>query len=232
MYGVRGGNNFMRTWLIILSCFLSNCSGSAGDAQDAYRGKPRETAPPLETAKTRYPSEDVVHRNEPAIDQRALDYGLNALSNKGPIAADYELRLWSSIDLTYYEKCFVARKTKNNWEASIIEPILKDGELIKDTKKLAKKKVQHLSAPNGGWITFEEMIVRNSLYPKLPFETDTPSKRPILDEGGIDLEVKQGTDYDIVSYLAFTETVDGKRVINICEETERLFNIRIGCRHR
>lgn len=211
---------------------MINCAKSAGDGSDSYQSVLPNTESTVEAAKTPYPTGQTVRRTEPAIDQRSLDYGLKVLSDKKSETIDYELRLWSSIDLTNYERCFVVRKAKDKWSASIIEPILNDGELIQNARKLAETKTEQLSLPSDGWPRFEELINRNSLYPPLPYELDRSSKGPILDEGGIDLEVRQGKNYDIVSYLAFTDSVDGRRVIHICEEIEKLFDIRIGCRHR
>lgn len=118
----------------MLGTFLVNCSHSDSTNNLLTSSPSNEVLPKVEVAKAPNKTDTMPNRTDRVIMERSLDYGLLVLRDKHLDTNDYELRFWSSIDLMYYEKCLIVRRTNGHWRAEFIKPLIMDGELIRSVK--------------------------------------------------------------------------------------------------
>ena len=164
------------------------------------------------------------------IAQRSKEYDIDYLETKRLEQEDFEMRIWSSIELGH-EVCFTVSNLGGRWSARLLKPILKEGELEKDRSGKIITTTRNLSEPVSGWSAFETYLNEKHLRPPLSYSLDSAHGPVILDEGVIALEAKEYLQYDVVSFRAFTKSVDGKAIVEVCKDMESRFKVSIGCEH-
>ncbi len=150
----------------------------------------------------------------------------------GKLSSDEaEIRIWSEQTQGTILNCLVLYKKTENWQANLysIRVIGELGEYEKTPqgKNLVNKKT--LSVPKSGWRNVINYLTQKGVKIPLTYSWDMQNTLVVEDEGSITLELKQGVNYDLVSYGELTESLDGKSVVNVCNYLENEFQIKIGC---
>lgn len=166
------------------------------------------------------------------IEERSEEYGIPVLRKQVFGEDDYELRFWSTVETTYFESCLLVRRSKGKWTAEFIVPNIDDGRLVRSPNGRTRLDVTKIKLTDDGWRKFARIAKDRQLRPPLPYAPDSERRPAIMDEGHLTLEVKQGKQYDVVTYRAFTPTVDGKALVIACKEMADLFSQSLGCEHR
>lgn len=156
------------------------------------------------------------------------DFSLQNLKEKKLSDDEVEIRIWAELR---YEivNCFILHKKNNNWKASLISAqVTDDGEFERTKQGKIIVNRQTLS-PKSGWENVSNYLTQKVIRFPLPYSLDTREIPPIPDEGMIDLEIKEGGNYNLVFFREFTTSEDGQTIINVCKNLEKEFNVAIGC---
>ena len=211
---------------VIIGCLVgSNCSSeyekNMGIHQDLVN-KPVTTNSPNGKLEL---NQDRSIRNSRIVDKNISDLarkaGLQPLQHKKLVDSEMELRLWGDIGLDE-EKVVVIQMSDNKRKATL--------HTVKYGDKTSGKNRRNLLPPKSGWAELDSFLklTRVVVLP-LPFSFDPIDLPPIVDEGGVFLEINHGGQYDFIWYGQATESSDGKAVISICSKIEDEFQVNLGC---
>lgn len=171
-------------------------------------------------------------RRDALVEERSKDYGMPLLRLDHDSNIGLEIRLWSTIGLTYFERCLRLQYRQQQWHATVMVPSIRDGELVRLKDGRAEVTKTEIAIDENVGRDLTALVDEKHLEPPLPFSQDRVGDPAILDEGIITLEAKRGSLYDVVSFRAFTSTPDGKRLIETCKRLEIALANRLGCEHR
>lgn len=156
------------------------------------------------------------------LKRNSKSFALKNLRDKTIAPSNMEIRIWSDQETLLH--CLIISKNGNVWKASFLS-----GEFIEDKLTLLKKRSQDNLSPKSGWNNISMLIDKNIGFP-FPYEIDDSDAVLEPDEGTIVLEVKKGENYGLVFYRKFSESVDGKTIIELCKLLQDEFNLDLGCR--
>ena len=88
-----------------------------------------------------------------------------------------------------------------------------------------------LAPPTSGWTALQTLLRDRGISSPLVLALDE-KHIPDFDEETIVIEVRLGRSYSMVFFPTVSETVDGKKALDVCETLEREFNILMGCRYK
>lgn len=214
---------------LLLVCALLGCS--AGERANQDIPSTPFTAENIRIEPTQSPrSRSRENRTFPYLDDISKRYGMVPLRISRINSDDYEIRIWSTIGLGI-ERCFILNRKNNVWNSTLITPMLADGELVENTKGKLKVLENKLGSGNLEHDKLNQFVTSKSLVPPLPHELDSLPSLPIMDEGLIAIEVKNGDSYDVVSYRGFSESNGANEVVQVCKQFEIWFKVTIGCAH-
>ena len=232
-------NNFVKlcflTFILTHSIFSLRCVSKNSIANNSDSSSNNEVQQNINTYNS-YSNErgkiDVpkyINSVETSIKKTSKDFGLQNLKDIKLSDNEVEIRIWAELR---YEivNCLVLHKSAEKWGASVVSARVadygtyeknKEGKIIVDNRKL--------SNPRSGWESVNSYLEQKNIHVPLPYAWDTQTNQFFNDEGKVALEVKEGKNYSLVSYREFTDTSDGKTVINVCNYLENEFDVRIGC---
>lgn len=166
---------------------------------------------------------------ERAMAEKSRDFHIPPLLGKRLNEDESELRVWTGNDESYDAVLLLERGKIQN-RAYLLSRDLENWEERPGDGRVYPPVQRHeLSSPVSGWTELDAFLAANGVQGSLPFASE-PSRRPIImDEGEIILEIRSGKAYDVVSFSEFTETVDGRTVVEICRRLAREFHASIRC---
>ena len=88
---------------------------------------------------------------------------------------------------------------------------------------------RNFARPRSGWEPLQNYLKTNQIRVPLVYSFDSTESLPIVDEGSIALEVNEGGRYGFVEYGQFTESSDGRTILDICKRVEDEFQVTLGC---
>lgn len=218
----------MKSMILVFLVFLSISCGLVRTPTSSDTEPPNDQSQ-VETGRTMTDNE-IDDRKYPELNRLAVEYELVPLEEKMIKDRDFEMRLWSSVDLGL-DKCIVLARTDGLWKVSMITPLLNDGEEVLDATGKPKTQIHILADSEPGQERLNAFVEANGLYPPMRFALDPPSDIAIIDEGVIAVETKSARKYDVVSYRSFSQTGDGKSIKQVCKQLEEWYGVSIGCGH-
>lgn len=166
---------------------------------------------------------------ERAISKTSRDFDLRNLKDITLSKDDVEIRIWAELR---YEivNCLVLQKAKEKWNASLISVNVTDyGEYEKTKQNKISVNKRILPKPKSGWKNLNSFLIEKKIKLPLEYSLDLKTTMPVLEEGTVTLEIKEGDNYAVVNYKEFTDSFDGKSVVGVCNHLENEFKVKIGC---
>lgn len=221
------------TIILIFLFLLFQCSPNTKDQEMSSENLQIEQLVPQPSLKNETDSLKEKVDVENWVKTTSKDFYLENLKEKRLSNDEKELRIWSEQSQGTILNCLVIHKSVEKWQAILysVHVIGELGEYEKTPqgKNLVHKKI--LTDPTSGWKNINNYLIQQGIKTPLSFSWDTNQELIIEDEGSVTLEIKQGDNYDLVSYGEFTESTDGKTIVRVCNYLENEFRVKIGCKN-
>lgn len=160
---------------------------------------------------------------EETLKRNSKSFGLKNLKETPIAPSDLKIRIWSDQEILLH--CLIISKNRDDWKASFLTGEFKGGKL-----KLLKKQSQENLSPKSDWKNLSDLFVDKNIGFPFPYELDDSDEVLEPDEGILVLEIKQGENYGLAFYRKFSDTNDGKTIIELCKLLQDEFNLDLGCR--
>lgn len=227
---------FILIIVIISSFFLSQCTSRTNTNDRIYNflnDKPQHFKNNEDSNSSTTKSIDTSKQLkyiESTIKKTCKAFNIQNLKEKKLLIDEIEIRIWGEGVENSSVNCFILQRKNQKWLASLTSaPVGDDGEYKKTKQGEIILNKQAFLSPKSGWKDLEDYLIQKGIHVPLPYSLDTEESSPILDERTIDLEIKEGEKYSLVSYREFTKSIDGQIIIKVCSSLEKEFNIVIGC---
>jgi len=224
------GGALKRATILILSFFIVCSASYVGchkETNIATTGSIKETSQTVSTLDNGNIVKDQKEKRselERVVKKMASDYDLRNLKDE-PAVNEFEWRLWSVPGLEY-PTCLILTRNQNKWDSTLLTS--QNPNVTHSNKKGALTNRLQLM-PKFEWAMVSDILERNGAVFPLSFALDDEEAAPIPDEGELFLEIRNGGNYDAVGYREFSESSGKIKLINLCSELKREFNVAIEC---
>lgn len=229
----------MKVFLLAFSTFVfagfgCQCSQSSkivkSEIENANHASNVSTAPQMqshpEDLKRREDLQRQYEAMQNAIKRESLELGMeNLREHVTDSETETETRIWVGFGLAY-PRCFILKNLNGKQKAFYVIPKKIVSKAAMDIEVSMTKTV--LDAPQSGWYEFERFLKSQGIDSPIRLSLDD-KHLPDPDEESIVVEVKSGTSYSMVFFSLYTENEDGRKLLEVCRNIEREFNIKLGC---
>lgn len=154
------------------------------------------------------------------VNRLARGLNIGVFDRKKARPHQWELRIWNILGVDD-EKLLVIKGENEKLSAALYL-------VINEPERPLRVRRQAL-LPKEGWPTFTDYVNELQINNGLQFQLDSLDTIPIVDESVLFLEYKGFEYYKFAYFGQYTKSPDGIRLLRICKEMERQFQVGLGC---